>query len=340
MIDFEKLDYPFVTKEGILEYINEASIFGYYTGEEVCLSKRIISPLRKEKRPSFGYFIGNSGELCFNDFGLRGGDFVTFVQLLYNLDYYQALCKIAVDFNIDDKFIISSKVTRNPNPPKKELDYKVPYEENSLQIGIKSRPFNKRDIKYWLQFNIDYDILNRYDVVSIDYVFLNDIIVKSEDYAYAYRENKEDIVTYKIYQPFSNKYKWINNHNNTIWQGWTQLPDEGEIVIITSSLKDVMSIVNTTKYNSVSLQSESTSPKAQVIDELKNRFSRVVLLYDNDYDSIENKGQIFSDQLSQEFNLESVCIPSKYKCKDFSDLVKDRGTVESSKILTTLINNN
>ena len=43
----------------------------------------------------------------------------------------------------------------------------------------------------------------------------------------------------KIYQPYSN-FKWLSNTSASDLQGLSQLPDRGDTLVITKSLKDVM----------------------------------------------------------------------------------------------------
>ncbi|MGK2861905.1 MAG: hypothetical protein ACSLE0_08225, partial [Chitinophagaceae bacterium] len=174
--------------------------------------------------------------------------------------------------------------------------------------------------------------LIQYNVTPIEYYFINGAIIKTDKYAYAFIEYKDGQETYKIYQPFNKDFKWINNHNDSIWQGWNQLPPKGEILIITKSLKDVMSITDVLGIPSVSLQSESVHPKRIVMKELHFRFEDIYLLYDNDFDKEQNWGQLFAKSVASEFNLYNIAIQDSRKCKDFSDLVKEYGAVESKKI--------
>ena len=119
-----------------------------------------------------------------------------------------------------------------------------------------------------------------------------------------------------------------------MWQGWKQLPEKGDELIITKSLKDVMSIDSILGIPAVSLQSEGTKPKPHIIQELKNRFKTIYLLYDNDFDKEKNWGQIFAKELYKEFDMINLMIPSEFESKDFSDLVKNVDNFEIG-ILTT-----
>src|SRR5690554_6240997 len=98
------LNKKIVTKEGILQYIQDIDVYRYYTGSDIVIAGGLHSPLRDDNNPSFGYFIGESNEVCFKDFVLGAGDFVKFVMIKFGLTYFEALSKIIVDFNLTYHF--------------------------------------------------------------------------------------------------------------------------------------------------------------------------------------------------------------------------------------------
>ena len=325
-----------ITKEHILKHVNEVDIFGKYIDnkEEIKVGKITLSPLRKESKPSFGFFIGNSGELCFKDYTLGGGDFVKFVQMKYGLTYFEALSKIAVDFGLSDDYIckdFQKTIFANENfkQPTKEI---LLSSVTSLSLGKTRRAWNEDDKNYWTQFGITKDTLERYRVEPVSYIFINDKIFKADKLAYCFTENKDNKETYKIYQPLSKTYKWVNNNDDSTWQGWDQLPEKSEYLIITKSLKDVMALWDVCKIPAVALQSENILPKRHVFDILDARFKEKYSLYDNDFDKEINYGKVFGDKLSREFGLIETYIPDEYKAKDFSDLVKLVGKEKAKEI--------
>ena len=329
------LNKKIVTKEGILIYIQDADIYRFYTGQPVDLTKNIKSPLRDDDNtPSFGYFIGSSGEICFNDFGKNKGDCVKFVELYFGLSFFEALSKIVVDFNLTHHFIYKDmfKTSKEYNPNKFESRAKIISTANRKTLGKKARPWKAYDLAFWEQFGITKETLLYFKVEPIEYIFFDGEPLLADKFAYAFNEFKDNKRTIKIYQPFNENYKWLNNHNNSVWQGWDQLPKEGNKLIITSSLKDSMSIVDVLNIPSVSLQSESVIPKTQVIDELKSRFKTIYLLYDNDFDKPENIGEILGKKVCEQFNILQLYIPKSFKSKDFSDLVKKYGREEAKEI--------
>ncbi|MBV1928769.1 MAG: hypothetical protein KUG81_04580 [Gammaproteobacteria bacterium] len=321
-----------VTKEGLLEKVTDVEIYRFYTGKNVVLGKNIISPLQAETSPSFGYFLGASGEMCFNDFRLGGGDCIKFVQKLFKLDYFEALSKIVVDFNLTNHFEHKkfSRTSRVLGTDKIMDRGEIIKAEVSKSLKVRRRAWKAHDIAYWAMFGITKRTLDLYQVFPIDYIFFgNSNPMAAEKYAYVFYEYKDGETTIKIYQPFSKNYKWLNSHNSSVWQGWSQLPKSGGVLVITKSLKDVMAITTVLKVASVSLQSESTSPKSAIMKQLFNRFSTLYVMYDNDFDKTVNTGRILGGKMAAEFNLVQLEVPDKYKSKDFSDLVKNHGNKEA-----------
>ena len=335
------LNKKLVSKAGILSYVQDIDIYRLYAEQEVDMSTNRLSPLRDEDSPSFGYFIGESDEICFKDFVLGSGDCITFVQWLLGLSFFEALSQIATDFNLTSHFHCK---TMTKFIKKKETgDYKnrsvILQNVRDKKLQVRTRYWTAYDLLYWEQFGISKACLQYYGVQPIDYIFFNteDKPVQADKYAYVFNEWKDGIHTIKIYQPFSKKFKWLNNHNDSIWQGWTQLPKNGKKLIITKSLKDVMSIVSVLGIPAVSLQSESVTPKQIILDELDARFETMYLLYDNDFDKDFNVGRALGAKIVEDQYITQLEIPDTYLTKDFSDLVKIYGQKEAEDIFKTRI---
>ena len=323
-----------ISKSEILKYFNELEIFQHYIDDEVMLGKLILSPLRRENKASFGFFVGEGNEICFNDFKLGKGDFIQFLRLRDGLTYFEALSKVANDFNLQDDYICKIYPKSSDNSPKvRIIKDDMLSKFTGYYLGKKAREWQSHDVLFWRQFGIGKETLEFFNVQPISFIFIGDKCFPADKYAYCFIEMKDGIETYKIYQPFSENYKWINNHNNSVFQGWTQLPETGKTLIITKSLKDVMCLYEVAKLPSVAMQSENVLPKRHVFDQLQSRFTDVELLYDNDFDAVQNWGRIFADKFAKEFGLVDSFIPDKYKAKDFSDLVKLMGKEAAVHIL-------
>jgi hypothetical protein len=333
------LNKEYLTKEKLFKYISDYDVFAkYIPTQEIIVGKNIYSPFRNEENPSFGFFMGEGNEICFHDFTLRlKGDCIKFVMILYNLSYYEALSKVAIDFDMENDFICKKvNVVKDTSGVQVNLsrDKALAKTMYKFTLAKKRRDWELHDIEYWKKHGISLSTLKRYNVEPISHFIVNDKIIVADKYAYVFIERKDNIETYKIYQPFSKDYKWINSHNDSIWQGWSQLPytTEYSTLIITKSLKDVMAIEENTECFAVALQCENILPKLQVIDELKERFENIIIFYDNDYDKEENWGQIFAQQLSKLTSFYSIKIDEKHKSKDFSDLIKNVGLKKALEI--------
>ena len=310
-----------LTREDILNHISQEDIYSHYIGEKIISGMKINSPLRDDNVPSFGFFYHKNGEgtLMFNDLATKDcGDCFVFVCKFYGLGIKEALRKIAFDFKLSDLEI--SAEHQKFKKIKKVTQKKV------VDIGVKKRQWALQDKTYWTQFGIKKQTLIRYNVTPIQYIFFNKYPIKLDSLAYAYLEFKDKIVSYKIYQPFDKKYKWINNANYTIHQGYTQLPKSGDLLIITKSLKDVMSIYDVMGLFSVGLQSESIMMKSSVMEEYKSRFKKVVCLFDND-----KAGKDLSEEFSLTYNIPYFFMPEIEGVTDFSDLVKVIGIEQAKK---------
>ena len=317
-----------ITKEDIIERISQEEIYSYYIGEPIVSGVKLNSPLRKDNVPSFAIYYHKSklNTLMYYDFATKqSGDCISFVCRLFNLKYGEALFKIAYDFNLSDIEVTSER--------KKIIESKKIVEKEPVNIGIKQRNWEIYDKDFWTSFGITKATLKKYNVVPISYVFFNGDAYKAEKYAYAYLEFKDEQVSYKIYQPFSKTFKWINNANYTVHQGYTKLPATGELIIITKSLKDVMSIHDCVNIPAIGLQSESVMMKDVVMNEYKNRFKKVICLFDNDAAGIS-----LSTEFSERYKVPYILIPKfNERITDFSDMIKEigknKGIVEFNKLL-------
>ncbi|MFW5890995.1 MAG: hypothetical protein ACOCUI_02150 [bacterium] len=288
------------------------------------------SPLREDKHPSFGIFKSSkTGQLLFKDQSTgESGNCVKFVQLLYNLDTYnQALKQIWEEVIIKrhfrkskkGQFIASSKF------------------ESKKTILIKRRNWTSYDDEYWKQYKIDRKTLNKFNVHPIESFWVNDIksnLTNSKNCPmYAYKVFN----AFKIYRPMSKikADKWRSNCTKYDIQGWEQLPEKGDVVVITKSLKDVM-VLSRFKILSVAPHSEVSVVPSEVIYELKKKFKKVIVLYDNDI-----TGKQSSELLSDIFDLNNAMIPSHYLelygIKDISDFIKEFGIMKTKELLKEIL---
>ena len=319
-----------LTVDNILSVITPADIYSYYLKSKDIFDVAISSPFREDKNPSF---LINSRNYFYKDFATgEFGNCFNFVKKLYNLNFNEALRQIVFDLEITDKFIILNKKPKET----KRVDVNISYSaSHSVVKGlkVKVRPFNEDDLKYWNSYGISLPYLKLGRVYAISHFFINGITVNAQKYAYVFIEKKDGVVTYKVYQPYSKNFKWLSCNNNSIWELWDLLPKEGSNLIITSSRKDALSIIENLKIPATALQGESVIPKPHIMQTILKRFKAVYLLYDNDIGKEKNWGQEHAKKICETYNINNLVIPDSYNAKDFSDLVYKYGRADASNVI-------
>ena len=327
-----------LTKDHILDKISQYQLFSYYLGCDFKSGVVMNSPLRQDDKPSFSIFTDRKGTLRFKDFGNGDtGDSFTFIQTLFGCDFYSALIRINEDFKLDLMYNKKNVVVKPYDgfvTAIKELKF-----DAKKTIGVKTQSLNFIDRHYWSQYGINEAMLKLYNVFSCKCVFIGENVVgyyKNNDPIYGYLFYKDSVYTWKIYRPLSlTGHKWMSNTNRTIFQGWDQLPERGEFIIITKSLKDVM-VLRTLGFISAALQNEITSIKDTVARELYERFNKVYIL--NDFDLTGVKG---ANNLRKKYGFTPIFLQRfstrKNGFKDISDFRKDHTAEQSKNKINKLI---
>lgn len=299
-----------ITLDDILSKVTEYDIYSRYIGH-FKIGLIYNSPFRKDKNPSFGIFYSKkSGRLLFKDHGTgECGDVIKFVSLYTGItNYNDILNRIVKDLNITNNTVL-----------KASKEYKIPTE---TVIGIVRQDWTDVDKQYWSQFGITINTLKKFNVSSIKYYLCNGIvkaIYKDTNPMYAYKVYNH----FKIYRPLADKYtKWRNNLTEIDIQGYEQLPESGNLLIITKSLKDVMCLYEM-GYTAISPSSESTFIPDKVLKQLKRRFKHILICFDRDTSGVKNMRKI-----SLKTGLNGFLVHKKYKSKDISDAVKNNGFEE------------
>lgn len=307
MYNKEKAKKPIYTLDWILSKVTEYDIYASYLGEfKVGLIYN--SPFREDKNPSFGiYYSKRTQQLLFKDHGTgQCGNVIKFVSLITGKTNYDDILEDIVNHtHITNRTKLASS------------KHYIPSTETI--IGVVRQDFTETDKKYWSQFNISLETLKMYHVSSIKYYLCNGIvkgIYKDNNPMYAYKVYNH----FKIYRPLADKYhKWRNNLEQNDIQGYEQLPETGELLIITKSLKDVMCLYEM-GIPAISPSSESTFIPNKALEVLKKRFKRILICFDRDNPGIKNMRKI-----SLKTGLNCFLVHKKFKAKDISDAVKLNG---------------
>lgn len=330
VINFDKIH---INKDFILSQVDEIDIFKHYINEPIIFSKLIRSPLRQgDNDPSFNIFKTYDGTLRYKDFGNGlGGNCFDFIKKLYNCEYEEALCIIARDLGISNGTVTVIKDKVN-NPIEN-----IAIEFQKKIIPVK-RSFKSYDYNYWNSYYIPLDYLSHDNSYACNYVYLHN----RQDNTFLWGEHKDNNPIYcyemsgkhKVYRPLTTdkKNKWLQTTN--IWdiQGLEQIPKKGELLIITSSMKDRW-VLKRLGYTAIAPSSESTMIPDRIMDYLWACYDNIILFYDND-----KAGKEYTSKMLDLYpGLASVFIPDQYDEKDISDFIKVHKIGDTERLMKEIL---
>jgi hypothetical protein len=325
---------PFLTPSFILSKLSEEEIFERYLMPVT--DKKVCNPMRKDNNPTCSFFRGKSGRIIFTDYsGAFFGDCFKVVQSQYNLGFYEALEKIAIDFGILTGETIQKLYSSTVTVKSKELKPAV--------IEVKRQSWTEVDKKYWKSFGLNSKILSKYNVASCEFVWLDGRIIYSyhpKDPAYVYWFGEGN---YKIYFPFRDNYRFLGN--TTKMQGFDQLPETGEICVVTKSLKDVM-VLDIFNIPAFAPQSESIVLSDELACSLKKRFTNIYTLYDfsKEDGTVDRPACRSAFRMWRELGIPMLFLTNgrygtkDYQAKDISDFIKKFGYDATKELITETYN--
>lgn len=318
-----------ITKENILNKVDEYNIFRYYLGEDFDFKKKFSSPFRNggiDENPNLCFFPGNQGRILFKDFANgKTGDCFTFVQELFDLDYFQSLKKVYTDFKLDVGTATDIQIFEKPFEINKQ----------SKLIQVIPKPFTDLELNYWGSYDITPEELKANNVFSVKKLYINKTLIlnpqKDLRFAYVFDEY------IKIYSPLNSKFKWISSTPNDFISGFNAIRQkisnnaQDEKIIISKSLKDQIVLSKIFK-DVCSTQNESESAiNQESLNILLEGYkpNNIYIAYDNDEPGVKA-----STYYSNKYNFNYVNVPKVFKregIKDWADLVKikDLDTVKN-----------
>lgn len=296
------------------KYISDAYLVSKYLGvtKIPCLMR---SPLRSDSKPSFGLYSKDGVKIYWKDFATkeRGGIFDLLCKM-WKCSFIEALNTVKSEFNVlpKNETIINSVNSNNVSISK----------SSSSDLKCKIREWRDYDIEYWQSYGVPLSFLKYAEVYPISHKIIifgdKEYVFGADKYAYAFVERKEGKITIKIYQPFNKQgYKWSNKHDKTVVSLWTKIPEKGDKLVICSSLKDALCLWANTGIPALATQGEGYSMSETAINELKRRYKRIYILFDNDKPGIED-----GIKLAKETGFINLVLPEFKGGKDISDLYK------------------
>lgn len=321
-----------VSFEDIQKKVSDADLISYYLGitEIPCF---IHSPLRRDDNPSFGLYSRDGNRIYWTDLATKeGGGVYDLLSLMWHCDYKEVLKRIQQDM---DKF--SGGASISPYTPCSIRSMSSYHRGGDLQCKIRDwRPY---DLEYWESYGVSLDWLKYAEVFPISHkIIVSDgkrYVFGADKLAYAFVEHKEGKVTLKIYQPLNKSgYKWANKHDRSVISLWTKIPETGDKLCICSSLKDALCLWANTGIPSVAVQGEGYGISDTAISELKRRYKKVYILFDND-----PAGLADGEKLSKQTGFINVTLPDFEGGKDVSDLFKAVGKEKFIEMISCLFEN-
>lgn len=317
--------------ELLFDVISDYDIYCELIGYDAPIGSAFSSPLRQDNSPSFSLFIPTiiknvrSNEMWWTDFTLGSGNIFKFVKLFefYTngivLNNYTEIVQ-----HLDKKLNLGLFDRTSLNYKKRYVDYE--YEKQVKSIFFKSREFTLLDFRWWINYGIDKPLLNLYNVRSLRYILNDDYTIK-----YTYKQNELGYVyviydKIKLYSPYAGDFKWRNTCPSHYVMGDEQRKNS-DTIIITKSLKDIMTFVSFMNVDVVSPQSETTGIPEEKLKEYsryKNKF--VVMDFDKAGIAAANKLEKYGYKIVW-VSTKTILISGKSKVidKDISDYTKKHG---------------
>lgn len=308
-----------LSEEEILEQVDEYLLYCFYTGFEPELHIKYRAPYRDDSSPSWGIFErkvkkGNF-EFGWKDQGTgKFGDIYDLVKLVCKLGTRAAaIGRVREDFIFGNKKEVIRDVARPISKP--------------ARIAIKSKTMVATDIAWWAQFGITPELLKRYHVTRISHYWMFENQASPNfpyDAAYAYRVYDH----YKLYFPHRVKdFRFRNDYGDMHLEGFCQLEFNTDTLIITKSLKDVMTL-RSLGFEAVSPRGEHTPVHHVFMAGFGTRYHRIFTLFDND-----------GKHRGWDYKLPAIEIPPDSGEKDVSDYYRKYGKEKTQALIAHMLSN-
>lgn len=273
----ERIDYKV-----LLDNISQEEVFNQFLGIYPNLYQKIRSPFRSNDKSPGCRFEWKNGLLCLvENTGFNGRiywDIFKTVMFIKNCNFQEALSYIAAGRYSTVKSVPVYK-------PKLEIRFDTDIWGDNL-FGLSS------DI---LLSEYVYKVKNYYagreGNWKKNFLHKNTLTI-------AYHFPKTDHV--KLYWPLETENRWYSNCTNQDIFGLDLLNETGDLLIISKSQKDRLTLKYHYGYeNVIAVQNEGCYIPENIMDQLKLRFNRVIVIFDND-----DTGYDQAQKLSSKYGIE------------------------------------
>lgn len=332
----------FIDVETILSYVTEEEVFELVFGELPEELEYVTSPFREDSHPSCWFEVNpDNGELRFCDFA----NYQTIKGVrMNNIGCFDA---VMVHFNIRNFYetlkYVKARLITGRNLYRMTIQEKIKLKpRNRREVIIKpvKREFEQRDARYWKQFGISSQNLQKDKVYAVRFYKMyntksGDFTSRLDTLTYCFNDFGGDRV--KLYSPLRNKYKFVTNCTANDIGGISQVSMLDTYLVISKSYKDFRVLKNM-GINTVWFQNEGMVPDDDILIPLVRRFARVYVFFDND-----KPGILASDKVSTLINKiypyksKPLHLPlrvlEKYSVTDPADMYKKMGKSHLLKFL-------
>ena len=325
-----------LSQENILKYIDAYSLYSYYIGVELELGTKYSSPLRPgDDDPSFALYFSqkNRDVLMFKDHGngLSGNVFM-FIKRFLGVSYRLTYCQINSDFGLG----LDGKEMGDFVP----ATYKrVPVIKEPTVIRITSQPYTKAFKQYWKSLDITKPTLELYYARDTAVIHYNTATTKKQIAPKGLCISYEIYGLYKIYQPFSPRFKFSNNYKVGHVEGAIQLRWNLPFVIISKSTKECMFYREHFNWDSCAGTSENSPISDYFMKRLLESYPIVFIWLDNDAPGIRAQARY----LDKYPTLIPIIMDQRLHAKDPTDLYAlsklDNKHEKALAYIRSLINN-
>lgn len=317
-------------KEEILERTNNGlNVFKHYITTPWRVGRNFLNPLYDDSHASCNiYFDRRNGIYKLKDFGSSefSGDCFFFVGELKGLDCNNSSDFVEILRLIDKDLSLGlENETKTTIPLASSSSISAQVDTDKKHYKFKEQIMSTTESEFWKKYGITLEILNKYNVCSLEEFQgqKNDgnLFVYNSSYTepmYGYKSKRY----IKIYRPFSKtRFLYGGEIGEHYCFGLEQLPAKGDTVFITAGEKDVMSLA-AHGFNAICFNSETATIPVNIIYKLTFRFKHIILLYDVDKTGIESSKK--HEKQLYEYGVRRLALPlsgSKDE-KDISDYFK------------------
>ena len=292
----DKEDILLLTDKGL-------AVFKYYIPFSFKLGRNFLNPLYKDSKASCNvYFDRRNGMYKMKDFGNDdySGDCFALVGKLNGLnckepkDFVQILAIIDRDMHLGLSDKSEMRISSTTSVPVIAEVTHVPKRKKARPYTLAQKSFTAAELAFWGESGITQEVLKLFQVVSLKKFSSENnegkpfsIVATDKEPVFGYTAKQY----VKVYRPHSEmRFLYAGDFGENYCFGLEQLPAKGDLLFITGSEKDVMSLT-VHGFHAICFNSETVTIPVGIIHRLSFRFKHIVLLYDVDKAGLDSSAK-------------------------------------------------